>query len=107
MSDEDAFLAAIAANPHDRVARLVYADWLDERCDEAATAKASRIRAEAAEMERREREEMAREEARQEKILDDLLDGLVGRMELLLTDHPDWVRPESKRKYEEDFRNPR
>jgi uncharacterized protein (TIGR02996 family) len=27
------FLAAIAADPHDRLPRLVYADWLDERDD--------------------------------------------------------------------------
>lgn len=30
---EQTFLAAIAANPHDREARAVYADWLDERGD--------------------------------------------------------------------------
>ncbi len=33
MSTEDAFLAAIAANPADDLQRLVYADWLDERDD--------------------------------------------------------------------------
>lgn len=31
MSDESALLAAIRANPADRTARLVYADWLDDR----------------------------------------------------------------------------
>lgn len=31
MTDEAAFLATIAANPADRVARLAYADWLDEQ----------------------------------------------------------------------------
>jgi uncharacterized protein (TIGR02996 family) len=31
LADEDAFLAAIRANPADDTARLVYADWLDER----------------------------------------------------------------------------
>lgn len=33
MSDEAAFLKAIADNPDDRTARLVYADWLQERDD--------------------------------------------------------------------------
>lgn len=33
MSDERAFLKAIRANPDDRTARLVYADWLQERDD--------------------------------------------------------------------------
>ena len=33
MSEDDAFVAAIRANPRDDVARLVYADWLDERND--------------------------------------------------------------------------
>lgn len=31
MSDEEAFLAAIAADPADDARRLVYADWLDEQ----------------------------------------------------------------------------
>ncbi len=31
MTEEDAFLAGIAANPLDDLRRLVYADWLDER----------------------------------------------------------------------------
>lgn len=31
MTDEDAFLAALAENPADDVRRLVYADWLEER----------------------------------------------------------------------------
>lgn len=33
MSDEDGFLRAIDRNPDDHACRLVYADWLDERCD--------------------------------------------------------------------------
>ena len=33
MTDDAAFLSAIQANPNDELARLVYADWLDERGD--------------------------------------------------------------------------
>ena len=33
MSDEAGFLRAIRDNPEDELARLVYADWLDERGD--------------------------------------------------------------------------
>lgn len=33
MSDEAAFLEVIRSNPRDPAARLVYADWLDERAD--------------------------------------------------------------------------
>ena len=33
MSTHAAFLAAVAADPHDRLPRLVYADWLDEHDD--------------------------------------------------------------------------
>lgn len=33
MRDEDGFLQAIQANPRDDVARLVYADWLEDRGD--------------------------------------------------------------------------
>jgi uncharacterized protein (TIGR02996 family) len=33
MPDEDGFLTAIRANPDDKTARLVYADWLDDRAD--------------------------------------------------------------------------
>jgi uncharacterized protein (TIGR02996 family) len=36
MSDEEAFLAAIKAEPTDRTLRLVYADWLEERGDSRA-----------------------------------------------------------------------
>lgn len=36
MSDESAFLAAIATNTEDDTARLVYADWLQERNDPRA-----------------------------------------------------------------------
>jgi uncharacterized protein (TIGR02996 family) len=32
-SEEAAFLAVLKANPADDIARLVYADWLDDRCD--------------------------------------------------------------------------
>jgi uncharacterized protein (TIGR02996 family) len=46
MTDEDAFLAAIRANPADDLARLVYADWLDERADPDAPARAAFLRAE-------------------------------------------------------------
>jgi uncharacterized protein (TIGR02996 family) len=44
MSDEDAFLARIAATPADDVARLVYADWLEERGDPMSAAKAEFLR---------------------------------------------------------------
>jgi uncharacterized protein (TIGR02996 family) len=33
MSDDDSFLLAILAAPHDQASRLVYADWLEERGD--------------------------------------------------------------------------
>ena len=33
MSDDHAFLRAVMANPADKLLRLVYADWLDERGD--------------------------------------------------------------------------
>jgi uncharacterized protein (TIGR02996 family) len=33
MSDREAFVAAIAANPHDDLPRLVFADWLEEQGD--------------------------------------------------------------------------
>ncbi len=36
MSDEDAFQAALDANPDDHVTRLVFADWLQEHGDERA-----------------------------------------------------------------------
>ncbi len=36
MSDEQAFLDAIKANPSDRALRLIYADWLEERGDPRA-----------------------------------------------------------------------
>lgn len=35
MSDEAAFLSALAANPADDTARLVYADWLDDHSENA------------------------------------------------------------------------
>ena len=36
MIEDEPFLRAILANPDDRVSRLVYADWLDERADPRA-----------------------------------------------------------------------
>ena len=36
MSEEAAFLEAIAKHPQDRTARLVFADWLQERDDPRA-----------------------------------------------------------------------
>jgi uncharacterized protein (TIGR02996 family) len=36
MSDEPVFLSAIMANPEDQTAKLVYADWLQERDDPRA-----------------------------------------------------------------------
>ena len=36
MPDDSGFLAAIAQSPADDTPRLVYADWLDERCDPRA-----------------------------------------------------------------------
>ena len=36
MSDDEAFLAAVAAHPADDTPRLVYADWLDDRGDPRA-----------------------------------------------------------------------
>jgi uncharacterized protein (TIGR02996 family) len=44
MSDEAAFLSAILANPDDDAPRLIYADWLEERGDLAADAKAAFLR---------------------------------------------------------------
>jgi uncharacterized protein (TIGR02996 family) len=41
---EDAFLQAIAAEPHDDTHRLVYADWLDEHGGPAGAARAEFIR---------------------------------------------------------------
>jgi uncharacterized protein (TIGR02996 family) len=36
MTEEEAFLSAITANPDDHTTALVYADWLDERSDPRA-----------------------------------------------------------------------
>jgi uncharacterized protein (TIGR02996 family) len=44
-SDEDAFLAAITADPDDDTPRLVFADWLDERGTDDDRARAALIRA--------------------------------------------------------------
>lgn len=46
-STEDALLANIVANPTDGVAKLVYADWLDEQGDEARAQQAMFLRKEA------------------------------------------------------------
>jgi uncharacterized protein (TIGR02996 family) len=46
MPDEDGFLAAIRHTPADDIARLVYADWLDEQDDGASQLKAAFIRLE-------------------------------------------------------------
>ena len=34
LSEEDAFLSAVHANPEDDTPRLMYADWLDEKGDD-------------------------------------------------------------------------
>jgi uncharacterized protein (TIGR02996 family) len=44
VTDEAAFLNAILANPDDNAPRLIYADWLDERGDPLAVAKAAYLR---------------------------------------------------------------
>jgi uncharacterized protein (TIGR02996 family) len=44
MHDEDDFLRALLANPADDAARMVYADWLDERGDDESRAKAQFLR---------------------------------------------------------------
>jgi uncharacterized protein (TIGR02996 family) len=44
MTDEQAFLSRILSDLKDDAARLVYADWLDERGDEVSTAKAEFLR---------------------------------------------------------------
>jgi uncharacterized protein (TIGR02996 family) len=44
MTDEDALLAAIAANPDDDTVRLAYADFLEERGGEVNAARAEYIR---------------------------------------------------------------
>jgi uncharacterized protein (TIGR02996 family) len=44
MTEEVAFLRAIAVNPTDNTTRLVYADWLDERGDALSTVKANYLR---------------------------------------------------------------
>lgn len=47
MTDEDGFLAHIRLNPADAIARLVYADWLDERDDHDSRSKSSYLRLDA------------------------------------------------------------
>jgi uncharacterized protein (TIGR02996 family) len=46
MSDEDALLAAITAQPEEDTPRLAYADWLDEHADATPDPELARIRAE-------------------------------------------------------------
>lgn len=48
MSEDEPFLRAMLASPDDRVARLVYADWLDERSD--ARGEYARLAARVAEL---------------------------------------------------------
>lgn len=44
MSDEDAFIRALIADPSDPSLRLVYADWLEERGDQGSTLQADALR---------------------------------------------------------------
>src|SRR5262245_34845244 len=44
LSDRDALLAAIRANPEDDTPRLMFADWLDEQGDAASVTRAEFIR---------------------------------------------------------------
>lgn len=44
ISEQDALIAAIKANPDDDTPRLVYADWLQERCDPWSLKRAGFIR---------------------------------------------------------------
>src|SRR5262245_57542211 len=44
LSDRDALLAAIRANPEEDTPRLMFADWLDEQGDDASRARAEFIR---------------------------------------------------------------
>src|SRR5688572_5761980 len=46
MSDENAFIRAILADPRDRTLRLVYADWLEERGDAESDSRAEYLRVE-------------------------------------------------------------
>jgi uncharacterized protein (TIGR02996 family) len=57
MHEEDAFIQTIIADPKDDTARLVYADWLEERGDPVASAKAEflRVTVETAGLPRRKR----------------------------------------------------
>jgi uncharacterized protein (TIGR02996 family) len=44
MTDEDAFLRKLLEGPADDTARLVYADWLEERGDDLSAKKAELVR---------------------------------------------------------------
>src|SRR5262245_57550902 len=46
MTDEDAFLRAILADPSDSAPRLVYADWLEERGGAESLCRAEYLRVE-------------------------------------------------------------
>jgi uncharacterized protein (TIGR02996 family) len=46
MSEEDAFIYAILADPSDPALRLVYADWLEERSDAESVRRAEYLRVE-------------------------------------------------------------
>jgi uncharacterized protein (TIGR02996 family) len=46
MSDQDAFIRALIANPGDPAVRLVYADWLEERGDRDSSLRAEYLRRE-------------------------------------------------------------
>src|SRR5262245_46453212 len=50
MTDREAFIAAIAANPEENTPRLAFADWLDEH-DEPARAEFIRLQCRLADLE--------------------------------------------------------
>jgi uncharacterized protein (TIGR02996 family) len=74
VTDDEAFLAAIRADPDDDTARLVYADWLDERGD--VRGEWLRVQCELARMPQsdpRHAPLLAREGALREQVDDDWL----------------------------------
>jgi uncharacterized protein (TIGR02996 family) len=46
MTEEDAFLRALVADPSDRALRLVYADWLEEQGERESSLRAEYLRRE-------------------------------------------------------------
>src|SRR5262245_53632467 len=85
MSDGDALLSAILAEPDEDTPRLVYADWLDEVGDEIACARAELIRVQV-ELARVPRAEAVQSNPR---VLP-----LLARENYLLTTHRDaWLAP--------------